>query len=213
MSMSDMSGMPPPPPFFFSGFSAIMASVVSSSDADAGGVLQRRADDLGRVDDAGLDQVLVLLGLGVEAEGALAGLTLSTTIEPSMPAFSAIKRSGSSMARRTMLTPAFWSSSVEARPRGRRAPSGAQQRDAAAGHDALFDGRARRVQRILDARLLLLHLGLGGRADLDDGDAADQLRESLLELLAVVVGGGLLDLACGSRLHAALDVLLARRRR
>jgi hypothetical protein len=43
------------------------------------------------------------------------------------------------------------------------------------------------VQRVLDAGLLLLHLGLGGRADLDDRDAADELGEALLELLAVVV--------------------------
>src|SRR3954465_14911687 len=34
---------------------------------DGGGVLQRRAGDLGRVDDAGLDQVHVLAGGGVEA--------------------------------------------------------------------------------------------------------------------------------------------------
>jgi len=42
--------------------------------------------------------------------------------------------------------------------------------------------------------LLLLHLDLGGRADVDDGDAAGELGQALLELLAVVVGGGVLDL-------------------
>ena len=63
----------------------------------------------------------------------------------------------------------------------------ADERHAAAGDDALLDGRAGRVQRVLDARLLLLHLDLGRRADVDDGDAADELREALLELLAVVV--------------------------
>ena len=87
----------------------------------------------------------------------------------------------------------------------------AQQRDAAAGDDAFLDGRLGRVHRVLDARLLLLHLGLGGRADLDDGDAADQLREPLLQLLAVVVGGGLLDLRA-DLLDAALDVLPSCRR-
>src|SRR4029079_18829539 len=55
-----------------------------------------------------------------------------------------------------------------------------------------------------DARLLLLHLGLGGRTDLDDGDAADQLRETLLELLTIVVGRGLFDLRA-DLLHAAFD--------
>ena len=38
---------------------------------DRGGVLQRGAHDLGRVDDAGLHQVLVLAGLRVEAPGVL----------------------------------------------------------------------------------------------------------------------------------------------
>src|SRR5207302_10178684 len=77
------------------------------------------------------------------------------------------------------------------------------ERDAAAGDDALFDGRARRGECILDAMLLLLQLNLRRGADLDDGDAACHLAEALLELLSVPVrGGGLerrLDL-----LHAAL---------
>ena len=71
---------------------------------------------------------------------------------------------------------------------------GLQEGRAAAGDDALLDGRAGRRERVLDAVLLLLELDLGGRADLDDGDAAGQLGEALLELLPVVVGGGLLDL-------------------
>ena len=60
---------------------------------------------------------------------------------------------------------------------------GADQRDAAAGDDALFDGRAGRRDGVLDAVLLLLELDLGGRADLDHGDAAGELGEPLLELL------------------------------
>ena len=81
----------------------------------------------------------------------------------------------------------------------------AQQGDAAAGDDAFLDGRAGRVQGVLDAGLLLLHLGLGGGADIDDGDAAGELGQALLELLAVVVGGGFLDLAA-DLVDAALDV-------
>ena len=80
----------------------------------------------------------------------------------------------------------------------------AQQRDAAARDDALFDGRLGGVHGVLDARLLLLHLGLGRRTDLDDRDAAHQLGQPLLQLLAVVVGGRVLDLRA-NLLHAALD--------
>ena len=88
----------------------------------------------------------------------------------------------------------------------------AQQRHAAAGNDAFLDRRAGGVQSILDAGLLFLHLGLGGRADLDDRNAAGQLRQPLLQLLAIVVGGGLFDLRA-ELLDAAFDVLLLCRRR
>ena len=81
---------------------------------------------------------------------------------------------------------------------------GLQERRAAAGDDALLDRRAGGRERILDAVLLLLELDLGRRTDLDDGDAAGQLGEALLELLAVVVRGGLLDLRLDLG-HAGLD--------
>jgi hypothetical protein len=46
------------------------------------------------------------------------------------------------------------------------------------------------VQRVFDAGLLLLHLDLGGGTDLDHRNTAGQLGHALLQLLAVVVGGG-----------------------
>ena len=70
----------------------------------------------------------------------------------------------------------------------------AEQRDAAAGQEAFLDGRACGMERVLDPGLLLLHLGLGGCADLDDRHAAGELGKPFLELLAVVVGCGLFDL-------------------
>ena len=61
------------------------------------------------------------------------------------------------------------------------------------------------MQGVFHAGLLLLHLGLGRGADIDDGDTAGELRETLLELLAIVVAGGFLDLAA-DLVHPALDV-------
>ncbi len=81
----------------------------------------------------------------------------------------------------------------------------ADERDAAAGDDAFFDRRAGGVQGVFDAGFLLLHLGFGRGADIDDGDAAGELGEALLELLAVVVAGGFFDLAA-DLVDAALDV-------
>src|SRR5690606_744006 len=50
------------------------------------------------------------------------------------------------------------------------------------------------VQGVVDAVLLLLDLDLGRAADAQDGDAAGQLGQALLQLLTVVVRGGVLDL-------------------
>ena len=79
------------------------------------------------------------------------------------------------------------------------------QGHAAAGHVALGRGGLGGVQRVVDAVLGLLHRRLGRAADVEDRHAAGQLREPLLELLAVVVAGGGLDLLL-DLLHAAVDV-------
>jgi hypothetical protein len=58
----------------------------------------------------------------------------------------------------------------------------AQQRDAAAGNDAFFNGCARGVQRVVDAVLAFLDFDFRGAADLDDGNAARKLGKTLLQL-------------------------------
>src|SRR3546814_12642670 len=69
----------------------------------------------------------------------------------------------------------------------------------------LLDSRLGGAHGVLDAVLLLLELDLRGGADLEDGDTTGQLGEALLELLAVVVRVGVLDLVL-DLLDAALDV-------
>ena len=61
------------------------------------------------------------------------------------------------------------------------------------------------MHRVIDAILALLHLDLGGAADADHRNAAGELGQPLLQLLPVVVRGGLLDLRLDLR-HARLDV-------
>jgi hypothetical protein len=46
------------------------------------------------------------------------------------------------------------------------------------------------MKRVVDAVLALLHLDLGRAADLDHGNAAGELGQPLLQLLAVIVGRG-----------------------
>src|SRR3546814_12749315 len=69
----------------------------------------------------------------------------------------------------------------------------------------LLDSRLGGAHGVLDAVLLLLELDLRGGADLEAGDTTGQLGEALLELLAVVVRVGVLDLVL-DLLDAALDV-------
>ena len=177
---------------------------------DGRGVLERGSHDLGRVDDAGLEQVAIFARLRVVAERiVLLPSSLPTTIEPSTPAFSTICRAG------CCDRPA---DDVDAGPLvvvvelDLRAPWPPQQRHAAAGDDAFLDRGAGCVQRVLDAVLLLLHFDLGCAADADHRDAARELGQALLQLLLVVVRGGLLDLRL-DLLDAALDVASSCRRR
>jgi hypothetical protein len=117
--------------------------------------------------------------------------TLLATTPGSRPALRAICFRGASMATLTMFAPVA-SSPVSS---SSRTLAGLDEGDATTGDDALLDGGLRVADGVLDAVLALLELDLGGRARLDDGDAAGELGEALLQLLAVVVAVGVLDLA------------------
>ena len=82
--------------------------------------------------------------------------------------------------------------------------AGTKQCGTAARHDALFDGCAGCVERVFDALLLLLHVRFGHGTGAQDRDTAGQLGEALLQLLAVVVRRGLLDLVADA-VRAILD--------
>src|SRR5208337_922113 len=78
------------------------------------------------------------------------------------------------------------------------------QSHSAAGDNAFFHGCACCVHGVFNPSFLFFHFGLGRGADFDYGNATDQLRQPLLQLLAVVVAGGLVDLSA-NLFHAALD--------
>src|SRR5580698_3051988 len=70
----------------------------------------------------------------------------------------------------------------------------AKQGYSTARHDAFLNRGAGGMHGILNASLLLLHFGLGGRPHLDNSHAAHEFGETLLKLLAIVFGSGFLDL-------------------
>jgi hypothetical protein len=159
---------------------------------DAGGVLEGAAGDLGGVDDAGGDEVDVLAGGGVEA---VAGGEVADLLDDDAALEAAVERD--------LLDGGFEGEADDVRAGGFVAGEvdlleggggGLQEGDASAGDDAFLDGGLGVGDGVFDAVLLLLEFDLGGGADLDDGDAAGELGEAFLELLAVVVAVGLLDL-------------------
>ena len=80
-----------------------------------------------------------------------------------------------------------------------------QQREAAAGDNSLgyrgFGGTDGVIQRFL----LRLHLCFGWSSDADHGNATGQLGKPFLELFAIVVAGGFLDLP-PNLLNAGVDL-------
>src|SRR5713226_2050911 len=156
-------------------------------------VLDRRANDLGRVDDALRDQVDVFAGLRVEAVGVL--VLLEDLADDDRAVLARVDRD---LARRPGERLADdLDAGLLVVVRGLDALEllgSTEQGDAAARYDAFLNRRAGRMHRVINAVLALLHLDLGGAADADHRDAAGELGQTLLQLLTVVVRGGFLDL-------------------
>ena len=169
---------------------------------DGSRVLESRARNLGGIDDTGLEEVAVLARADIVA--VRAGRLLDVGDDESRFLSGIVdelaKRSLDSAAddRRADLLVALELESFDRL-------LGAEVGDAAAGNDALFDRSAGGVESVIDAILLLLHRSLGRSTDLDERDTAGELGETLLELLAIVVGGSLLDLLL-DELDASLDI-------
>src|SRR6266446_3948133 len=169
---------------------------------DGRGVLQREASDLGRVDDASLYEVNVFTGVRVEAEVFVLGLA---NLADDHGAFEAGVEGdlAAGLFERPLHdanSDCFVVVQLQLVNRGQAA----QQSRTAAGNDAFLDSRAGCVHGVLNTSLLFLQLGFGRSANLDDGNATDEFRQAFLELLAVVVGGGVFHLET-DLLHAAFD--------
>src|SRR5664279_2178874 len=155
--------------------------------------LDRRTDHLGGVDDALLDEVAVFAGLRVEAVGIR--LVLEDLADDDGTVLARVDRDLAGRSRQRLahdldaglLVVVLGAQALELLGR-------AQQRNAAAGNDAFFDGRTGRMHRVVDAVLALLDFDFGRAADADHRDAARELGQTLLQLLTVVVRGGFLDL-------------------
>src|SRR5262249_7307998 len=143
-------------------------------------VLESATNDLSRVDHASRDQVFILLGESVEAEGRL--VVVDDLVDHDR-AF--VTRVASDLAERFFegalddvhASLLFGRETLEAFENLRSA----EKSGAAAGDDAFFNRSAGCIEGVFDAGLLFLHFDFGSSADVDDGHAADQLSETLLE--------------------------------
>src|SRR5690606_28895805 len=171
---------------------------------DRGGVGDGVAGHLHRVDDALRDEVAVLAGGGVVA---VAGLQVADLGDDDVALLAGVLRDPAQRLVQRAAQRLGAGGLVARQAEGFEALLGdVDQRDAAAGDDALLDRRAGRRDGVLQAVLLLLQLHLGGGADPPDADAAGQLGQPLLQLLAVPVGVGVLDLD-PDLVDAGVDVL------
>src|SRR5580692_9499319 len=167
------------------------------------GILQRGPHNLRRIEHARFDQIFVLAGQGVVAVVVI--LRVVDFAQDDGAFFAGILGDlaqrfldGASYNVHANLLIALEFQLVEC-------GDAASQSHSATGDNAFLDCGAGCMHGIFDASLLLFHFGLGRSANLDHSHATYQLRQPLLQLLAVVVAGGLFDLATDF-LHPALNV-------
>src|SRR6185369_16511212 len=170
---------------------------------DGSRVLQGSAGNLRRVDDAGLHHVHKFTVLGVVA--VVGVLVVADLADDDCTLFAGVADDLAQGLFQSALHDVGADRLVAFQLECADCVDAANQGDAAARDDAFFDGCTGRVHRVFDTSLLFLHFGLGSCADLDHGNAANELRQAFLELLAVVVARGLVDLTADF-LHAAFDV-------
>ena len=172
---------------------------------DAGGVDEGRLGDEGGIEDAGLHEVEVLAGGGVEAVVALEFLDLlDDDIAVEAGVLGDLTAGGLDSAEDDIEAELLvFGLGLLLRREDR--VLGAEKGDATAGDVAVLGGGAGGLESVVDEVLGRLHRGFGRAADGDDRHAAGQLGKALHELLAVVVAGGLLVLGL-DLVSAGLDL-------
>src|SRR5664279_3857468 len=172
---------------------------------DRRGVLEGRADDLGRIDNAELDQVTILPGLRIVAVVIVLGFEQLANHHGAVRAGVVNDLAGRRLDRFAddvdagLLIGVFDLKVFEGR-------DSTEQGDAATGRNAFLHGRTGGVERIVDSIFLLLDLDLSRATDADHRDASGEFGQTLLQLLAIIVRGGLFDLRLDLA-NARLDIL------
>src|SRR2546423_4396241 len=166
-------------------------------------MLQSRAGDLGRIDHARFDEIFKVSRLCVKAKVRVRVAT--NLLENDRTLVTGITGD--------LAYGLFYCAADDVYPdlfvalglKVLKTISSAEQGNAASRNYPLFNRCASGVQRVFDPSLLFLHFGLGSGADFDNGYAPSELRQALLKLLAVVIGGRLFNLG-SELLDPAFDI-------
>lgn len=168
--------------------------------ADRSGILQSRADNLGRVDDAGLDHI-----------GIFAGLSIITIV--GIGAFQQFAGNNRTVNARILdnltdrslrcLADNFDTDFLILISRNQSVQrfAGIQQSDAAAGDNAFLDRGTGRMQRVVNTVFLLLNFNFGSTADFDNGNAARKVWPVFPEVFRDHSPKSFLQFPCGFAPH------------
>jgi hypothetical protein len=171
---------------------------------DGCSVLQRGTGNLGRIDDAGFHQVFELISLGVVAVVVILGV--ADLADDDCAFFTGV---GNNLAERLFQSAADDIGAdlfvVILELQGLQCRSAANQGNTTTRDNAFFHGSAGRVHCVFHAGFLFLHFGFSRGAHFDHRNATNQLRQTLLELLAIVIAGGVIHLSADF-LYAAFNL-------
>ena len=157
-------------------------------------VLDRRTGYLRRIKDTGFEHIDILLGRKVEAIARLIGFLNLIDDHRALQAGVCSNLAHRLFQRFQHNLHAGFLIGVIRRKKLLNCGDRVDQRNTAAGYNAFFHSSLGRSKRILDAELLLLHLGFSSGANMDDRNATGELCKALLQLLTVKIGRGLFDL-------------------
>ncbi len=194
--------------FFFFGYVGDQTFGGQDHGGDGGGIFEGAAHDLERVNHAGLEHVTIFFGDDVVAE-VLVALFLGKSadvLDDDCAILAGILSQFAdggfkSLADNGDADGFIFAIHFDLVESGHSV----DEDDFTTGDDAFFNGGTCGREGIFDAVLLLFEFGLGGCANTDDGNAAGELGQTLLQFFLVVIAGALVDLNT-DLLDAALDL-------
>src|SRR5579883_2823307 len=161
-----------------------------NQSGDRRGIFQSGANDLKRVDNTRFDHVHVgaVHHVIANAEVGPSGLLTPNSVKDHCSVGARVLGEQTSRFLERFSQDRHADALITGQDQLRQGSRGVEDSNAPAREYSLLDRRARRRERILDPKLLLLQLDLRAGADLNHADTVAQPRQSFLEPFAIIVG-------------------------